>query len=196
LGKDRIWLFRGLVIIAGGLLVTAWFLPWWSCVVSEMPGVKDALVIHPYGMDSSRIEGLFHMMPKGGEEAEMPAWFTPVMWLYFGLAIAALLIGVWNKDKSIGLFGRRFNLSRLIIGIVGFSFIVVVAAFFLVTTMRLAEFDMALQGYSYVIFYWVIETGATATIRFGVWLACVAGPLLIVLALLRNKIIGKTKINA
>jgi len=40
---------------------------------------------------------------------------------------------------------------------------------------------------------WAEQSWVDARLRFGYWLACGIGPFLIILALLRNKIIGKTK---
>lgn len=191
---SRILIFRVLVIVAAGLLLTSWFLPWWSCTLDTMPGIEDALVIHPYGLDAHQVSGLFHLMPEEGAEAEMPVWFTPVMWLYLGLCILGLLFAAWKMNKSIRLMGRNFNLSKLLIGIVGFSYIIIVVLAVIVAATRMAEFNMSFIGYSFVSFYWVVETGTNATLRFGYWLACGVGPLLIVLALLRNRIIGRPKL--
>jgi hypothetical protein len=132
--------------------------------------------------------------PQYLQGSEMPGFFAPFMWLYLGLAIAALLIGAWIKDKSIGLFGRKFNLSKLIIGVVGFSYIVVVIVAVIFAAIRTRQFGLSLLGRSFISRGELEETWVEARLLFGYWLACGVGPLLIVLALLRNRIIGKAKL--
>jgi len=72
----------------------------------------------------------------------MPGYFTPLMWTYLGLAVVALLFGAWLKDKNLGLFGKKLNLSRWLTGIVGFSYIVVVILAFVVASMRTSALGM------------------------------------------------------
>jgi len=53
MGNVRVWLFRGLVAIAAGLMLASWFMPWWSCDIEAL-FVKDAAIIHPYGLEIER----------------------------------------------------------------------------------------------------------------------------------------------
>jgi hypothetical protein len=190
MGNSRIWLFRGLVIIAIGLLLVSWFLPWWSAQIAAI-NVTDPIVIHPWGLEMN-MAGMEYLMPTN---AEMPGWFAPIMWLYLGLAIAALLIGAWIKDKSICLLGRKLNLSRWLIGIVGFSYIIVVIAAVIVAAIRTGDFGINLLGKTFVSMSHFAASNVYSSLLFGYWLACAVGPLLILLALLRNKIVGKDKLT-
>jgi hypothetical protein len=186
-GSRRVWLFRCLVIVSAGFLLLTWFLPWWSAYTTAAG--DNSFVIHPYGLDISE-QMLFYktFIP----DIEMPGYFTPLMWLYLGLVVVALLIGAWLKDKSIGLFRRRFNLSRWLIGIVGFSYVVVVILAVIVASIRTSDFGMThFLGGNYVSYGWKAESYVEGQLLLGYWLACAVGPLLIVLALLRNRIIGK-----
>jgi hypothetical protein len=188
MGNSRVWLFRGLVVVAAGLMLISWLRPWWSCDI-DMIGVKNGIVIHPWGLETN-MGAYTYIVPKN----LMPGFFAPFMWAYLGLAMAALLIGAWIKDKSIGLFGRKFDLSRLIIGVVGFTYIVAVIVAVIVMTIRMREFGgLRLLGRTYVILAEFQFSNVDARLLFGYWLACGVGPLLVVLALLRNKIIGKAK---
>jgi hypothetical protein len=154
--------------------------------------IEDPLVIRPYGLENNMGQ-MSYLIP---DSANMPGWFAPIMWLYLGLVIAALVIGAWIKDKSIGLLGRRLNLSRWLIGIVGFSYIVVVVLAVIVAAVRTGDYGgLHLLGMSFVSISHFSESYLEAQLLFGYWMACAVGPLLIVLALLRNKIIGKAKLN-
>jgi hypothetical protein len=185
-GSRRVWLFRCLVIVSAGFLLLTWFLPWWSAYTTAAG--DNSFVIHPYGLNISE-QMLFYktFIP----DIEMPGYFTPLMWLYLGLVVVALLIGAWLKDKSIGLFRRRFNLSRWLIGIVGFSYVVVVILAVIVASMNLEQYDIPLLGSKYLSLGWLANSYIETNLLLGYWLACAVGPLLIVLALLRNRIIGK-----
>jgi hypothetical protein len=187
--KSRVWLFRILVLCFAGLLLLSWFLPWWSAVIPFATS-GDALIIHPYGLVINLSESDLKFV--GIDVSNMmPSWFTPVMWLYLGLAIAALLVGVFiKKDKSISLFGKKLNISRWLIGLVGFSYIVVAIAAVIVAAIRTGDYfgmhllgttTTSLPGYSYV------DVSIEASLRVGYWLSCTAGLLLIILAFIRNK---------
>ena len=112
----RVWLFRILILITTGGLAASWFMPWWSASIKDIPAYKYPISIFPYGLDAHLMWEYLTIMPQGGAEAEMPAFFTPLMWLVFAVIVAALLVAAWfvNKDKNISLFRRKFNLSKFI----------------------------------------------------------------------------------
>ena len=181
---SRIWLFRVLVLAALGLMLISWFMDWWSADVEAM-SIENAVIIHPFGLEVNHLVGGYV------EWAAMPGWFAPLAWTYLGLATAAILIGTWIKDTSIGLFGREFNLSKLFIGIAGFSYIVVVIVAVAVMAIRSGAANVNIVGKSFIVVGPTEATWISARFLFGYWLACGVGPLLIVLALLRDKIIGR-----
>jgi hypothetical protein len=186
--NTRVWLFRVLVMLGTGLMLISWFIPWWRCEVEAL-NLKDAVVIYPYALYLDL--GVKNYL----QWAAMPDYFTPLMWTYLGLAIVALLIGAWFINKNVRLLGREFNLSRWLIGIVGFSYIVVVICAVAIAMMRAAEVDVPLLGRTFIAMSSMAVSWIEGFIELGFWLACAAGPLFIVLALLRNKIIGKAKIG-
>lgn len=186
----RFWLFRGLVIAAIGLMLLSWFMPWWSADIEDLL-INNAVVIHPWGLENNMGDYAYYL--KG---AEMPSFFAPLMWLYLGLAISALLVGAWIKDKNTRLFRREFNLSKLIIGVVGFSYIAAVVLAVVIAAIRTGELgDLHLLGRTFVSIETTYkESWIAARLLSGYWLACGVGPLLVILALLRNRIIGKDKL--
>jgi len=179
----RSWLFRILVIIAAGFMVYSWLQPWWRCEISRINGW---IVIHPWGLEHNM--QAFSEYMKG---AEMPGFFAPLMWIYLGLCILALLVALFIKNKNIKLLGKEFNLPNFIISLVGLSYIVVVIVAVIFAAIRTGDFyGTKLIGVTRINLGGEMVSDATANLQTGYWLACAAGPLLVLLALLRNKIIG------
>jgi hypothetical protein len=198
----RVWLFRFLVVIGIAALVFSWFQPWWSTHVNAMPGTEWPVKIRPYGLDTAGFWEVLTLMPEGGHEADMPVWFTPVMWVYFGLAVLLLLAVLWfvGKNKKIGLLGRKFNLSSFLLFGVGISYIVVAILAVVVASIRLKAIGMTLTGEVFVQMgtysVWELETTATSVLRFGYWLAVATGPFILLLGILRSKIAGNPQSNS
>jgi hypothetical protein len=191
MSSSRVWLFRGLVIIAAGLMLLSWFRPWWICTVDAIYMLNQGLIkIRPWGLEHNLGSFAGHIAG-----SDMPVWFTPLAWAYLGICIAALLFAAWIKEKVIRLIGRNFNLSRLIIGAVGISYIMVAVIAFVYAKIRTAEFGVNFLGYT----YFQVDPHAggygdlNANLCWGYWLAYVVGLILIALALLRNKILGKSE---
>jgi hypothetical protein len=184
----RSWLFRGLVITVAALMVASWLLPWWGSWSMQI-GRDDVVRIFPYGLWNNLggwavfIEGI----------SEMPVWFTPLMWLFLGLCIVGLAFALWKMNKNVRLMGRNFNLSRLLIGIIGFAWVMVIIIFYFYAKMRVEAGGIQFIGESYLVFGIAGKTYIFSGFRNGLYLACAVGPSFIILALLRNIIIGKTK---
>jgi hypothetical protein len=177
------WIFRILVLLAAGLLLYSWFQPWWGIDVFEL--VDKAVVIHPYGLEH-KLGGNYQLI----SESDMPVWFTPLMWAYLAVAMLALSVGIFIKDKHFHIGKIKFNLPSFIIGLTGLSYIVVVIAAFVVASMKVAEFGIPLVGDGYIDFGGFMVSGSHQSLQLGYWLACAAGPLLLILAVLRRKIVG------
>lgn len=184
----RSWLFRGLVVIGAGTMVTSWLLPWWGCWIVAL-GEYDKVRIYPYGLWNG-LGGWGGFM---GSAGEMPWFFSPAMWLYLGLCLAALLFAIWKMNKSVRLIGRNFNMSRLLVGIVGLSYIVIIVIFYFYSKMRVENLNVAFIGMSWIEPDVMIHTYAYTGFRVGLWVACSVGPYLIILSLLRNIIVGKPR---
>ena len=184
----RIWIFRVCVLIGAGLMALSWFLNWWSLDIESFQKI-DAIIIHPYGLEDK--SDLSNALGVG-----LPQWFAPVVWIYFALALLALVIGAWIKEKTIKLFGRKFNLSRWLVGIVGFSYIVVAVIAVIVAAIMTGDIDgLTLLDRYYISMGGGMMSWVDGTLDIGYWLACGTGVFLLALAFLRNKIIGKSKEN-
>ena len=123
----------------------------------------------------------------------MPVWFAPLMWIYLGLCVVALLYSLWLEEKEFNWGRRKFKLAKLFMGGVGLSYIIVAVAAIIVAMIRIGEYGMSLLGDSYVSTGWIAGTEVNAGLLFGYFMAHGVGVLCIVLALLRDKISGRTK---
>jgi hypothetical protein len=185
MGSWRVWLFRGLVAAAAALMVTSFTLPWWIANFSETAGVPGTGNIWIYGW------GLRHNLSQlAGYIAEdvTPFYQTVLAWIYIAVSVGLIFF-------STLLRGRKGQLLLGGVGLIYTSYAAIAA--FLVIANRTASFGIPLQGLSQqvggggvvelTIFY--IRTN----LRFWYWLAYAAGGMCIVLALLRNTIIGKSR---
>jgi hypothetical protein len=188
MSKFRSWVYRCLIAIGIGGLITSWLLPWWGCYIIAI-GMDDKIVIHPYGL----WEGLGGWGGMLGDMAAMPGFFTPLMWCYFGLCIGALIFTMWKMNTSIRLIGRNFSLSGLVVGLVGFSYAAVILIFYLYAKMRVGDLGVEFIGMTYINPTPMIHTYAYTGYRDGLWVACGASAYLFVLAWLKNIIVGRAK---
>lgn len=185
---SRVWLFRILILLGIAGIIISWFLPWWSLDIESF-FKPEAIIIHPYGLeDTTNLAGALNV--------GLPGFFAPLIWIYFGLVITALVIAAIFMKKDITLFGKKLNLSRWIIGIAGFSYLVVPIVAVIVAAIMTGDID----GLPLIKRYYITMGGGMLSwvqghLRFGYWLALSIGPFLMAIALFRNKIIGKIDNN-
>ena len=88
-GGAGAWIFRILLAAAATFMVYTWFQPWWIADIAVIQGTDD-LVLHPWGIAAV---GQVRM---GADPAlyEMPGFFGPFVWTYFGAAMVALLASI------------------------------------------------------------------------------------------------------
>jgi hypothetical protein len=174
----------------------AWFQPWWTAYIVELKEIGIAIL--PHGM---QIGGSLRDYPQWLVGADMPAWFFRAMRVYLWVCMAALVLSLFASDKKkIGLSKFKVPLPQALVGAIGLSFIVFVVVFVIVVAMRAPQFYNApLQGSVFVRMpehegqaQSYVETG----LQLGYWLAAAAGLLLVALALLRDKIVGKPRAMA
>lgn len=188
----RVWLFRVLVVAAAGVMLVAWFLPWWTIDIEQFG--HDIVQIRPWGLEISEQMGDFAILLKG---VPMPSWFAPFMWAYLGLCMIALLIGAFVRGRAIRIGKFKITLSQLLIGGVGFSYIVagIVAAVYASVRMK-SSFGVPLQGRAFIDLGDPIVTFVDTRLLPGYYLIYVAALLFLVLAFLRDKITGEPEPKA
>ena len=183
----RVWLFRILVIIAAGLMVLSWMLPWYMAHAYGFFEVPDGVIIHPYGLELNL--GEYSGYARG---ADMPVWFAPLMWVYLAICIIALLYSMWFRQTKIKMGKRTLNLSRLLIGIVGASYIIVAVLALIVAAIRTGDyFNMKLL--EPVIIQEYPEVWVEGSFLIGYYLVYGTGILCVIIALLGDRITGRTK---
>lgn len=190
----RGWIFRILVLLVGALLVYTWFQPWWTAYVETLS--ETAVIIHPYGFESLAPPEYQYLMR--GAADKMPGWFTPFMWTYMVLAAATLLLSLFaSSSKGISLGKFRMSLPTLLVAGVGFSFVIVALAAYLTISINCQEmFGMAINGQIYIEVLNKEASWVTGSLESGFWMACVVGPALLILAVLRRVIVGKSQAGA
>ena len=183
----KVWIFRFLVAAAAGVMLVSWFMPWWTIDIEGF--ATDAAQIRPWGLELCDQMGGFAILLKG---TEMPAWFGGFMWAYLGVCMIALLVGLFVHGEKYGFGNLKFNLSQILVGGVGFSYIVagIVAAVYAGIRMR-NTFDVPLQGRAFIDMGDPLIAYVDTRLLPGYYLIFVAGILLLVLGLLRNKITGE-----
>ncbi len=125
------------------------------------------------------------------KDAFLPVWFAPMMWIYFSLAILALLVSLFVKDKILNIWKVKMTLPSFLISFVGISYVIVVVVAAIFAAIKTGEyFGVKLIGESYVNLGGQYASQIVANWRPGYWIACAVGPLLLLAGLLRNRIIG------
>ena len=188
-GGIRGWVFRVLVLAAGGLLLYTWFLPWWQAYIEELKEI--AIIIRPWAFDKFVPPDMVYLI--AGVEDAMPAWFFTFMWVYLGAVVLALLVSLFvSSAKGINIGRFRISLPTALIGAAGLSYIGVVIAAVIVISMKAGMFwDAPLQGKVYVEESMEHASYVMTSLQTGFYLACATGPILVVLAILRRFIVGK-----
>ncbi len=171
--RASVWLFRGLVIISAGLMVLAWLSPWWAADSSGGLSLKNAVVIHPWGLEQNL--GTYAQYITG---ADMPGWFAPFAWTYLGICLVVLLCAVVLKDKIVRFMGRRWTRSEIMVGLVGVSYIGTALIMFIVAKIRTADFGVNLLGQSKLA-VGPERLTIDSSLQIGFWLAIGVGLLMI-----------------
>ncbi len=189
MNNGRLWLFRGLVLVGGAVVLAAWFLPWWSIYIYEIGA--DSVIIHPWGLETRLREAEANLIAS----AQMPAWFAPMMWAFLAALLLALLLGMFLKDRNLRIAKFQFSIPSLLFGLSGCAYLVSALVAAVYAALRMQDFFGGVNfiGYTYIDLGEPYQTGADAGLLIGFYLTCGVGLYLILLAVLRNKIIGAPK---
>jgi hypothetical protein len=173
----RAWVFRGSIILVFILMMVSFFGgPWWHAII-EPSGEGEGVFIYPYAF-VTKVGG---MAAQYIQAVEVPGFINWVPWAYLAVVVGALIFGLWKL---------RNKLSQWAVGLVGFSFAFYAWFFSFYAKMRMAEFDIPWSGREMVIGD-PIGIYVTGIVTWTYYLAFAVGVLFIVLAIFRNKIVGK-----
>ena len=178
----RIWLYRGLVSGAAGLMVISFIKPWWIGDLSGQIGYIGTIKIHAYGFSHN-----LEYLPEYLVADVTPFYQTVLAWVYLVTSVGLILYSTWLR-------GRK---ARWLLGGAGFIYIAYAAIAIIWIAIRTGDIGLGipLQGYGFIL-----ERGRRVDIgtslQFGCYLAYGAGLMCIALALLRNIITGKLKPDA
>jgi hypothetical protein len=168
-------------------MLYTWFQPWWSAYIVELD--VYAVTIYPYGIEINLGDYPYWL---AGAEYTMPLWFFTFMWIYLGLCIALLLYSLFASERRVGLGRFSWSVPQVLVVGVGLSYVIIVAAAVITIAIQSGNFYNApLQGSIFVAIDEHYQGWVDTGLLFGYWFACGVGPFLILLALLRNKIIGR-----
>jgi len=188
LGGAGAWLFRVLVVAAAGFMVYSWFTPWWGADIAVLPG-EDHLLMRPWG-----IEVAGQVRANADESLwSMPWFFEPFMWTYLAVCMLALAASLFVQRRiSLGRFS--VSLAAVLIGFVGLSYLIAVGLAYGIGELRADAAGSNFIGRSTVTHAMTgNKVRMVSDLKDGYWLALGAGPLLIVLALLRGLFVRKPK---
>jgi hypothetical protein len=185
----RLWLFRILLIIGAGFMLFSWYSPWWSARISDLLG-SDHMVMRPWGVEVMAAEIRTYA---NRSLYSMPSFFAPLMWAYLGLCMLVLAASLF-VERQITTRWFRLSLPQLLIGLVGLSYLIAVAAAFAIAQIRAGAGGVTFVGSSIVSNPMTGgSTRFTGELKPGYWLSLGAGSYLVALAALRTFIVGKTR---
>jgi len=188
MSSSKLWTFRVLTLVGAGLLLVSWFMPWWKADIDALAGA--AVMIRPWGLEHNLGPDMAKMIDK----AAMPAFFAPFMWAFLVACVLLLLLSMIVKDKAVGFGKLKFSLPQLLVGLVGLAYVVALIIAVVYASMRTSQFwGVKLIGYTYIDLGEPAVTGVNAALEPGYLIGWIAGLFLIVIALLRNKIVGSKK---
>ncbi len=186
----RTWIFRILTVLGTGLFVLSWLLPWWRTYIMEPELYMEYMQVSPWGLLTSLpIDYRPYYNPW-----LMPDWWPIFAWAFFGVLVAAMLFSLIAKDKVFNIFGKiKISLPTLCILGVGVLYILTLAICVTMVYIKVNQFTpgFKLVGDTFISLGGAIEGTMHAQFEMGYWVACGTAILIIILALLRNKIMGK-----
>lgn len=175
-----VWVFRGLVAIAAGLVVISFIMPWWTANLSIVP-IQDPIRIYAYGLRHDMVQ-----LAKYVAADETPFYQSILAFIYLGASVGLMLLSTWLKGKKGGW----------LLGGVGLVYIGWAVVAVILVAIRTGDFGASLQGQSKIITGEAVTPTLDASLRFGYYLAYAAGLITIALALIRSKMLGTRRAGA
>ncbi len=183
--RRRLWIYRGLVIVAAGLVILTATQPWWiGDVWSYYIGYVGTIEIYQYGLNHYGFDAAGYTLHLTADET--PSYQIVIAWIYIVISIGLILFSAWLK-------GRKGSWLLGSIGLINIAYALI--AVYVVIADRLGDFNISLQGSSWITPEIPIDEPVEiySSLQFGYYLAYVAGFFCVILALFRNIIVGKPK---
>ncbi|MDG1117993.1 MAG: hypothetical protein P8N72_12850 [Flavimaricola sp.] len=179
-GGSGAWIFRVLLVAATAFMVYSWFQPWWVADVAVIEGTDD-LVLHPWGVEVVRQV----RVQADPSLYAMPSFFTPFVWTYFGVAMAALFASLFvNIKVSVGRI--KLPLAAVLIALVGLSYLTTVGLAYWIGNLRADGIGVSFIGDSeFADPMSHRKMKMESDLRVGYWYALYAGAALFGLSLIR-----------
>jgi hypothetical protein len=177
----RLWIFRVLVLMVAGVMLTSAILPWWEAdivlVVTPASGLTDfKVMLYQHGIPTTAGAEYF-------QTDVTPAPEVKLAWGYIALSTGLLLAGAFMKGKA----------GKWIVGATSATYIIyaLVAVFWI--ARRTAVYGVPLMGETILI----RQNGEIVTtgLQSGYYLALVSGLFGLVLAIFYDKVTGRSKSN-
>ena len=172
----REWLFRVLVLATAGLMLVSVILPWWTAEVNSEAST-------PSGITSFTVNLYQYGIPKGFGASFFildvtPRYQTVVALSYIGVSICFMLLSTWSRRRQ----------SRWLLGGIGLGYIAYCVATLVLISIRVKNYDISIQGNTYLD---QMLAHVNTKFQTGYYLAYGAGFLCIILAGLKEVILGK-----
>jgi hypothetical protein len=179
--RIRLWLYRGLVGVAAGLVVFSATQPWWiGEVSSNYIGQVGTITVYQYGLRHTFVQLRDYVVAD-----ETPFYQNMLAWIYIAISVSLILFSTrLKRGKGSWLLGS--------IGLIYIAYAAVAA--YVVIAGRLRDFNVSLEGWSWINTA-AEEVQMYSKLQFGYYLAYAAGFMCVALALLRGIIVGKPKFN-
>jgi hypothetical protein len=187
MSASRVWLFRALVAIAAVVMVISAAMPWWICEI-ESDGGDFTIEVFQYGIPAyRRIYAVTERLRPYMASDITPYYQTVLAWVYLAVSVVLALLSTWLKDRK-----GKWLLGGIGLVYIGYAAIAIIWIYF----RTKSGYNIKLQGHSWWDVDGEVFVNAFTRVGTGHYLAYVAGALFVVLALLRDIIIGRPKLEA
>ena len=96
MSRFRLWLFRGLVAIAAGLMIASFIMPWWIAdITHKIMGPIATIKVYSYGLSHNLVELADYIAAD-----ETPFYQTVLAWVYLAASVGLILFSTWLKGRK------------------------------------------------------------------------------------------------
>ena len=91
----RVWLFRGLVAAAAGLMMVSFIMPWWTANLDVVAEFKDPIRIYGHGLQHDLVDLREYII-----QDETPFYQTVLAWVFVAVSAGLILLSSWLKGRK------------------------------------------------------------------------------------------------